>query len=73
MDKTRFDGFRSIASVIALLEKSVSSGCSGGTSRERARGRGRGRATPTRDRVSIENAPQNEVSPMHHKEIEENG
>ena len=73
MDKTRFDGFRSTASVNALPEKSVSSGCSRGFGRERARGRGRAKATPTRDRVSVENAPQNEVSPMHHKEIEENG
>ncbi|XP_015075547.1 uncharacterized protein LOC107019648 [Solanum pennellii] len=47
----------------APTEESTARSRGRGRGRERARGRGRGRVEPTRDGVSIENAPQNEASP----------
>ena len=59
MVNTRFYGVGPIAPVNALVEKSTARGHSGGNCRGKSTGRDRGRATPTRDEVSVENAPQN--------------
>lgn len=72
MVNIRFYGVKTIYQVNALAEKSAMRGRSRGSGRGRAKGKGRGRATPTRHGVSVENSPQNQVFPIHHKEIEEN-
>ncbi|KAH0743076.1 hypothetical protein KY290_031069 [Solanum tuberosum] len=72
MVNTRFNGVRPVAPVNAPAEESTAISHCRGRGRGRARGRSRGRVAPTRDRVPIENAPQNEASPVHHEEIEEN-
>ena len=63
MVNTKYKRVRPMAPINAPTEESAARGSGRGRGIERARGRGRGRVEPTRDGVSVENAPQNEASP----------
>ena len=59
MVNTTYNGVRPVAPVNAPAEESAARGHGRGRGRGRSRGRGHGRVAPARDKVPVENVPEN--------------